>query len=391
MKRFDISLVVAALVLALVGLLTIFSAGGTYYLVRQLVFLPVAVGAAVVAYFVPRRVLYALAEPLYAMTLLALGAVLLVGTGPGSRRWFALGPLYIQPSEIAKLATVIIVAKYVSLKRTIELSFRDLAAPVLLALVPALLVVIEPDLSTSITFAAALTAMLYWQGMRPLHILLLFTPAISFVAGFSLYVWIPFFFLLAVVTLVRSGLKKSLVALGVSAVFGLLSPFVLSMLKEYQRDRIRAFVAPWLDPHGVGWNAIQSQIAIGSGRLLGKGFLQGTQKRLGFLPNQHTDFAFSSAGEELGFVGCVLLLTAFGLLLYRFLHTARYTRDSFGAQLCVGFAAIIGYQTFVNIGMLVGLLPITGIPLPFLSYGGSSLLLNALMVGLVLNVAARQE
>jgi len=391
MRRLDVTLVVAALLLAVLGVLTIYSAGGTYYLVRQLVFLPVAAGAAVAAYLMPRRLLHALAEPLYAVVLLALVAVLLAGTGPGSKRWFVLGPLSIQPSELTKLATVIILAKYISLRRVIGLTPRDLVAPVLLAAIPALLVLVEPDLSTSLTFAAALAAMLYWQGMRPLHLLLLFTPAISFAAGFSLYTWIPFFICLAVLTLVRSGLTKSLAALAVSSIFGLLSPVVLSMLKGYQRDRIRAFVAPWFDPHGVGWNAIQSQIAIGSGRLLGKGFLHGTQKRLGFLPNRHTDFAFSSAAEELGFIGCLVLLGLFILLLYRFLRAARYTRDGFGAQLCIGFAAILGYQAFVNIGMLIGLLPITGIPLPFLSYGGSSLLVNALMVGLVLNVAARPE
>jgi rod shape determining protein RodA len=317
--------------------------------------------------------------------------VLIAGTGPGSKRWFPIGPFYIQPSEIAKLATVIILAKYLSLNRVIALSFRDLVIPVLLTLVPALLVVVEPDLSTGLTFGAALAAMLYWGGLRPLHLLLLFMPVISFAAGFSLYTWIPFFVLLAVITLVRSGLKQSLAALAVSAGFGLLSPVVLSMLKEYQRDRIRAFVAPWFDPHGVGWNAIQSQIAIGSGRLLGKGLLHGTQQRLGFLPNRHTDFAFSSLAEEFGFLGCLVLLGLFAVLLYRFLRTARYTRDSFGAQLCVGFAAFIGYQVFINIGMLLGLLPVTGIPLPFISYGGSSLVLSAIMVGLVLNVSARPE
>jgi len=250
---------------------------------------------------------------------------------------------------------------------------------------------VEPDLSTGLTFGAALAAMLYWSGLRPLHILLLYTPAMSFAAGFSLYTWIPFFVLLAAVTMVRSGIRKSLAALAVSAGFGLLSPVVLSLLKEYQRDRIRAFVAPWFDPHGVGWNAIQSQIAIGSGRLLGRGFLHGTQKRLGFLPNRHTDFAFSSVAEEFGFVGCLVLLGLLALLLYRFMRTARYSRDSFGAALCVGFAAFVGYQVFVNVGMLLGLLPVTGIPLPFISYGGSSLLLNAVMVGLVLNVSSRQE
>ena len=288
-------------------------------------------------------------------------------------------------------AIELLLAKHLSVKRSIGFSFRDLAVPLAIAFVPALLVLVEPDLSTALVFAPLLAAMLYWQGMRPLHILLLFTPAISFAAGFSLYTWIPFFVLLAIILLVRSGVTKTLIGLAVSAGFGLLSPVVLSSLKGYQRSRIMSFLAPWFDPHGISWNAIQSQIAIGSGRLIGKGFLHGSQKRLGFLPNRHTDFVFSSLGEEFGLIGCLVLLGLFLWLLRRMLLAARHSGDSTGPLLCVGFAAIIGYQMFVNIGMLLGILPITGITLPFISYGGSSLLLNFIMVGLVLNVVSRPE
>lgn len=391
MKRFDPGLIAATLLLASFGALAIYSAGGSYFFFRQLIFLPVAIGAAAAAVFIPRRILYGLAEPIFGLAVLMLVAVLVAGTGPGSRRWFVLGPVYIQPSEFAKLATVLLLAKHLSIKRSVGFNFRDLFTPVLIAIVPALLVLVEPDLSTSLIFAALLAAMLYWQGMRPLHILLLFSPALSFAAGFSLYTWIPFFVVLAIILLVRSGVRKTLIGLAVSAAFGLLSPVVLGSLKGYQRARIMSFFAPWFDPHGISWNAIQSQIAIGSGRLIGKGFLQGTQKRLGFLPNRHTDFVFSSLGEEFGFLGCLVLLGLFFWLLRRMLLAARQSGDSTGSLLCVGFAAIIGYQMFVNIGMLLGLLPITGITLPFLSYGGSSLLLNFIMVGLVLNVISRPE
>jgi rod shape determining protein RodA len=379
------------MLLASFGLIAIYSSGGSYYFFRQLVFVPVAVGAAAGACFLPRRFLYGLAEPLYGLALLMLVAVRIAGTGPGSHRWFVLGPAYIQPSEFAKLATALLLAKHLSVKRSIGFNFRDLATPLAIAFVPALLVLVEPDLSTALVFAPLLAAMLYWQGMRPLHILLLFTPALSFAAGFSLYTWIPFFVALAIILLVRSGVRKTLIGLAVSAGFGLLSPVVLSSLKGYQRSRIMSFLAPWFDPHGISWNAIQSQIAIGSGRLIGKGFLHGSQKRLGFLPNRHTDFVFSSLGEEFGLIGCLVLLGLFLWLLRRMLLAARHSGDSTGSLLCVGFAAIIGYQMFVNIGMLLGILPITGITLPFISYGGSSLLLNFIMVGLVLNVVSRPE
>ena len=391
MKRFEPGLMAATLLLTSFGLLAIYSSGGSYYFFRQLIFLPIAAGAGAAAVFVPRRILYGLAEPIYGLAVLMLVAVLVAGTGPGSHRWFIVGPLYVQPSEFAKLATVLLLAKHLSIKRNVGLNFRDLTTPIAVAAVPALLVLVEPDLSTSIIFAALLAAMLYWQGMRPLHILLLFSPALSFAAGFSLYTWIPFFVILGVILLVRQGVWKALAGLGVSAGFGLLSPVVLASLKDYQRARIMSFLAPWFDPHGTSWNAIQSQIAIGSGRLVGKGLLQGTQKRLGFLPNRHTDFVFSALGEEFGLIGCIALLGLFYWLLRRMLLAARNAGDSTGSLLCVGFAAIIGYQMFVNIGMLLGILPITGIALPFLSYGGSSLLLNFLMVGLVLNVVSRPE
>jgi rod shape determining protein RodA len=391
MKRVDFWLPLAGLLLSGAGLVAIYSSGGSYYFFRQLIFLPVAVASGAALVFVRRRVLYGLAEPLYAVALLLLAAVALFGTGPGSNRWFVLGPIYVQPSEFAKLATVLMLAKHLSVKRNPTLSLADTFPPVAIAVLPAALVAVEPDLSTALTFALLLAVMLYWRGMRPVHVLLLFTPALSFAFGLSLYTWIPFFVLLAVLLITRTGFRGALAGLAVSAVFGLLSPIVLSALKEYQRARIISFLAPWLDRHGISWNAIQSQIAVGSGRLLGKGFLQGTQKRLGFLPNRHTDFVFSSIGEEFGLVGCLLLLALFGLLIYRLLAAARRTPDSTGSLLCVGFAAVIAYNMLMNISMLLGLLPVTGIPLPFVSYGGSSLLLCFVMLGLSLNVLTRPE
>lgn len=391
MKRFDFALVAAPLLLSMAGIALIHSAGGSHYVSRQLLFLPVALAAGTAFALVPRRLLYGIAEPAYALVIVSLLVVLVAGTGPGSKRWFALGSFYIQPSEFAKLATIILLGKHLSYLRPLDLNPRRLALPLLIAAIPALLIAAEPDLSTALVFVGVLTTMLVWQGMRPLHLLLLLTPALSFVAGFSIYTWVPFFVLLGALMLWQSDLGRTAAALGVSAVFGLLSPVVMAMLKEYQRARIRSFIAPWLDPHGIGWNAIQSQIAIGSGRLFGKGFLQGTQKKLGFLPNRHTDFVFSSLAEEFGFIGCLLVLGLFALLVARMLGAAARTRDRAASLVCVGLAAAVVYHAFVNIAMLLGLLPITGIPLPFLSYGGSSLVLNFAMVGFAVNVASRPE
>lgn len=389
MKRLDIWMVVLTVLLTAAGMLVIYSAGGTKYLVRQLLFLPIAVGGLLAGWFVPRRVAQGTALWLYVSILLLLVLVLFLGAGSGSRRWFMLGPVSFQPSEFAKLAVILMLARYLDGRRSLELNVRSVAVPVLICLVPAVLIVIEPDLSAALTLGAVLAAMLYWQGLRPLHVLLLFTPLLSFAAGFSIWTWIPFFLFLAVVMLVRTDLLKTVITIAVSSFFALLSPLSLRLLHGYQAERIRSFMAPWLDPHGVGWNAIQSRIAIGSGGLLGKGFLSGTQNRLGFLPNRHTDFVFSCLGEEFGFIGGLVLLGLLALLIRRFLVTARHERDSFASLLCVGCAAVIGYQAFINVGMLLGLLPITGVALPFISYGGSSLVLTYAMVGLVLNVSGR--
>ncbi|MGQ9677717.1 MAG: rod shape-determining protein RodA [bacterium] len=390
-RRFDLPLFALTLVLIAIGLLAIYSAGGSRYLFRQAIFALIGLTGLMIIYFIPRRIIYGLTELLYALTLLLLLGVLFFGTGPGARRWFQIGSFSLQPSEFAKITVTLMLAKYLSYKQELKFDFTSLAGPVLITLIPILFIIIEPDLSTALCFIPPFAGMLYWQGLRPLHILLLFMPFLSFAAGFSLYLWIPFFIILAVVVFIRMRLFRAVTALATSAVFGLLSPFVLSMLKDYQRTRLISFLAPWLDPHGRGWNAIQSQIAIGSGKFWGKGFLHGTQKRLGFLPNRHTDFIFSAIAEETGLIGSLLLLVTLVLLIRRLLLISYNSGDRNAGLITISFAAIIVYQSFVNIGMLLGLLPITGITLPFISYGGSSLLTCCFMIGIAQNIRARPE
>ncbi|OYD14029.1 rod shape-determining protein RodA [candidate division WOR-3 bacterium JGI_Cruoil_03_51_56] len=391
MKRPDLKIIVPTLLLTALGMLIIYSTGGRHYLIRQLLFLPVALAGMFAAYAIPQRVFHDMAGLLYGVILLLLVLVLFFGKGIGSKRWFMLGPVAFQPSEFAKLATVLLLARSLASCRNPLFTWKTLFVPSIICLVPAILVITEPDLSAALVLAVILASMLYWAGFRPLHILLLFTPLISFAAGFSLYTWIPFFVFLGIIMLIRTNLFRTLLALLVGSLFGLLSPISFSLLKVYQRARIKNFLAPWLDPHGVGWNAIQSRIAIGSGRLTGKGFLSGTQTRLGFLPNRHTDFAFSCVGEEFGFIGSILLVGLFALIIHRFLIAARFSRDSFSSLVGIGCAAILSYQVFINIGMLLGLIPITGVPLPFISYGGSSLVLNYIIVGLILNFATKPQ
>ena len=391
MKKLDLPLLLTTFALTGIGLLVIYSTGGRTYLIRQLLFLPIAVSGLTAAYLIPRRILLGLAWPFYGSMLILLLAVTFFGSGAGSHRWFVLGPVALQPSEFAKLATIVALARYLSEQRILSFDFRSLLGPIAITLIPSILILIEPDLSSALLLGVVLAALLYIEGLRPVHILLLYSPLLSFVAGFSLYTWIPFFVILAVIVIRRVRLGRAVAALTVASLSGLLSPLLLSQLQEYQRARIRNFLAPWIDPHGVGWNAIQSRIAIGSGRLFGKGFHCGTQNRLGFLPNRHTDFAFSCIGEEFGLLGSLISLSLHAFLVWKFLQVARRAHDRFCVLLCVGCAATVGYQVFVNVGMLLGLLPITGIALPFISYGGSSLVLNYTMVGLVLNVRSKPE
>ncbi|MFO7676680.1 MAG: FtsW/RodA/SpoVE family cell cycle protein [bacterium] len=391
MRKLEWPLLLTTGLLASIGLLVVYSTGGTHYFFRQLIFVPVAIGALIATFLLPRRVIIGVAWPAYLSSIVLLIAVLVFGRGAGADRWLALGPLRLQPSELAKVSTAILLASHLAERRAPGFSFASLTVPVLICLAPALLILAEPDLSTAVLFAVLLAAMLYQAGLAPLHILLLYIPLVSFAAGFSLYTWLPLFVLVAVVFLRHATLGRTVAVLTITSASGLLSPLVLSRLHEYQRARIRNFLAPWLDPHGVGWNAIQSRIAIGSGRLLGKGFGRGTQNRLGFLPNRHTDFVFSCIGEEFGLAGSIAVIGLFALHVSRVLNTARRSRDRFSALLCTGLATIIGYQVIVNIGMLLGLLPITGIALPFVSYGGSGLVTQFAIVGLVLNVGARPE
>lgn len=385
----DWSLILAIAILTIIGLLTIYSGGGTRFLLRQITWLPLAIIGLMISYFLPQRLLYAMASPLFFISILLLLAVLIFGTGVGTKRWFDFGLIRFQPSELAKITTVLVLARYLTGRKKFGFRFFDLVLPILVALVPTLLVLVEPDLGSGLIFLPILGIMLYWKGLTLLQVFLLFSPLFSFVFGYNLYTWIGYFIVLVIILFLKTNLFQSLLTLTINSLSGLLQPLVWSQLKDYQKARITNFLAPWLDPKGIGWNLIQSQIAIGSGQLLGKGYLSGTQKRLEFLPNRHTDFIFSVIGEEFGFIGCLIVITIFIFILYRLLLTARFARDEFNSLGIIGFASIIGYQVIVNIGMVLGLMPITGIPLPFLSYGGSSLLFNFIMIGLILNFGSR--
>ncbi|MBS4016492.1 MAG: rod shape-determining protein RodA [Candidatus Latescibacteria bacterium] len=383
------TVIIVCLILVAISLIMIYSGAGKTYFIRQLVWFFISSAGLILAYQMPRRVMENFALYFWLFILLLLVAVLFVGTGAGTRRWFNIGFVNFQPSEFAKLAVILLLAQYWA-NRKIAFRFRDLFFPVSAVLIYTGLVFLEPDLGTALIFLPILAIMVYWKGLSLFHTLLLFSPILSFVFGFSLYLWIPFFIFLAIVTYKKSTIVGWVTTLVINILAGLSSPIIWANIKDYQKTRIIGFLSPWLDPKGMNWNLIQSQIAVGSGQIFGKGFLSGTQKKLAFLPNRQTDFVFSTIAEEFGFIGSLIVLALFFFLVYQFLNTARKTNNEFASLVAIGLFTVLAYQVFVNIGMVLGLLPITGIALPFLSYGGSSLLFYFIAVGIILNIRHKQ-
>jgi rod shape determining protein RodA len=324
--------------------------------------------------------------------------VLLKGSGTGfARRWLQIGPIGFQPSEFAKLAVIMALARYLSGRRS-KWSARHLLVPMFMVLIPTVLVIREPDLGTSLVFIAVLFPMLYWSGMRFPNLLLILSPAVNV---FCVIIWavsgeyIPWaafivsFTLLAIFSRLR--LSNVIILILINVIVGVGASYSWDRLRMYQQKRIMTFFNPGLDPEGTGYQIIQSKIAIGSGGALGKGFLKGTQSRLDFLPAQHTDFIFSVLGEELGFIGCLSVIGLFSFIIWRGVRIASTVQSRFSSLMAIGLVSVILFHVFVNVGVTVGIMPVTGIPLPFISYGGSFMVLNMLSMGLLLNISAHRH
>jgi rod shape determining protein RodA len=334
------------------------------------------------------------AIPAYVLTLVLLAATLVIGTGAGTaestRSWIALGPLRFQPSELAKLATVLALARLLANRQEPPSGLRDLFAPGILVGVPLGLVMLQGDLGSGMAFIGLLYAMLYWAGTPPFLLLLVASPVLGLILSFDTRIWsgyIVILFLILYLYRYRLFLYESAVVILVNIAAGAIASPLWTSLKPYQQNRLLVFLDPSVDPRGAGYNLMQSKVAIGSGGLTGKGFLLGTQKRFDFLPEQHTDFIFSVIGEELGFLGAGLALIAFGYILYRLVRMAEEANDPFAGLVLFGIFGVWAVHIFVNIGMTVGLVPITGIPLPFVSYGGTFLLTCWLAVGMAARLA----
>lgn len=332
--------------------------------------------------------------PIYVATVLSLIAVRLVGTSAlGAQSWISIGGFYVQPSEFAKLAAILLLAEVLA-RHPIERPV-DLLRPTAMIALPWLLVFAQPDLGTSLVFAAVLLTMFFWAGMPLAWLVLLLSPLVSAILSGSfawgLLAWIPAMGWLAWRSLPWKRLGTTLV-LAVQSLFAATTPWLWQHgLKPHQRERLTMFLDPSQDPLGGGYHLIQSQIGIGSGGLWGSGLLHGQLTKLRFIPEQHTDFIFSALGEETGFVGSVLVVAAFALLMARLLQIAGRARSDLESLVVVGIGAMLMFQVVVNVFMTIGLGPITGIPLPWLSYGRFAMLVNFLGIGLISSIERRSR
>lgn len=397
-REFDLLLLVAVAAMVLLGVTVIYSAASESDVWQnQAVYGVVALLLAAAMVYVPDKLFFNLAYPLYVCGLLLLVAVLAWGTGEPAR-WLSLGPgsFRLQPSEFAKVATIMALARYLGDCSASRVNtVRSVLVALAITAIPLGLVVKQPDLGTAVSFGAVLLPMLYWAGMRGHHIFFITSPMLSVVFSFE-PLWkdhapvvFAIFIILssAAVQLLLARLWVTLGLLAVNLMAGLISVYLwLDFLLEYQKARILTFLDPERDALGTGWNIIQSKIAIGSGGLTGKGFLQGTQTKYKWLPAAHTDFIFSVIGEELGFAGAVIVLSLFLLVIWRALNIGAMANSRFGSLLAIGLAFMLTFHVFVNVGMTIGVMPVTGLPLPFLSYGGSSLVTNCVALGLLLHM-----
>ena len=396
----DRNLVLASLGLMMFGLATLYSAGqtdvptraaGVWH--RQFVWLGVGIIACGVIYNISLRVLEWLAPALYGFSILLLGLVLVVGTGAGtaesSHSWLSIGGHQIgQPSELAKVATVLMLARFLSSRKEAPRSLKDLIGPALIVGVPFLMVLKQPDLGSALVFVGIFFAMLFWSGVRPRLLFLMATPGISLLLAFNTLTWSAWIIVFVLILIAwRPYVWDWTMFLAANVAMGAIAMPLWTRLAPYQQNRLLTFLNPEVDPRAAGYHAIQSRVAIGSGGWFGTGYTDGPQKRLAFLPEQHTDFVFSVVGEELGFLGVFVALSLFLTLFLILVRVARRAPDPFSSLVVFGIVGLFFTHVFENVGMTVNLMPITGIPLPLFSYGGSFFIICLLCLGVALRVA----
>ncbi len=392
--KFDFGIFIPLLLLYCLGLAAIYSstlnnplAAGNFQ--KQLIWGCGSLIIFFITYSLPTNTFRVIAVPTYLLSLLFLLLVVVVGRKiAGQKSWLNFGPIGFQPAEFAKIGMVFGVSYFLSRKNTDIESFKDILFTLGIGLLPVLLVLLEPDMGTSLVFIGTILVLIYWKGISLFGLFLVLSPGI--VAAASIFGVVYFIVMLVIVALALFLFKKdiffsgSIFAINIGA--GFFADYVFRALSPHQQNRIQSFLNPSADPLGTGYNSIQAKVAIGSGGFLGKGFLNGHQTQLQFIPEQWTDFIYCVIGEEFGFIGSVFTLILFLILFLRIFKIAASTKDEFLSLTLIGILSIYFIHLFINIGMTVGVMPVIGIPLPFVSYGGSSLLVNMFMLGIAANV-----
>jgi len=394
-------LVALALALTGLGTLMVYSAGQTDVPTfveniwrTQLVWATLGITGAYLTTRTSVRFLEWASLPVYLGATFLLLVLVFIGQGAGTaastKSWLAIGGVRLgQPSELAKIAVVLMMARVLSSQRDAAKGLFDLWRPALITGIPWLLIMAQPDLGTGLVFIGIFFAMLFWSGVQWPLLVMAASPGISLVLAFGPGVWGAWFLLfLALLAWKRPSWLESSALVLANVAMGVVAPILWDKLNPYQQRRLLVFLDPSSDPRNSGYHLIQSQVAIGSGGFLGKGFTEGSQKRLAFLPEQQTDFIFSVVGEEFGFLGVAAVLGLFCILLLRTTRIAARSGNPFASLAAFGLTAAFFTHILVNVGMTIGLMPITGIPLPFFSYGGSFMLSCWLAIGILALVSA---
>jgi rod shape determining protein RodA len=386
--RPDLVLILAAAAILVMGLMTVFSASRAVtdegLFGKQVLWTVIGSLFFAAGTWISFRRLEEIAPFFFVTACLLLVATLFFGSGP-AHRWLVLGPLRFQASELAKASLVLMTAWWLSSLRVKPRRMGEML--VFLTVLPAVVMTaVQPDLGTSVSMILVVLCMFIWAGYGPGWIFLIVSPATAAISSTSFGLWLGFTAVLAFVLFRRKATVMGwILIIGGNALVAALTPMAWNVLEPYQQSRLLTFLNPAADPHGAGWNIIQSEVAVGSGGIFGQGYLQGAQKELAFLPARHTDFVFSVWAEETGLLGSLLLLTAFMLLIWRITKAARKSVNPFNSLVASGVAAYLAIHVFVNVGMTLGVMPVTGIPLPMMSYGGTQMMVVMFLLGLAVN------
>lgn len=392
--KFDFVLLLSVSVLFCFGLLAIYSSTINNPLaqenfLKQVIWGVFALILFFITYSLPTNTFKSVAVPGYLFSIVLLIVVLILGKQiSGSKSWLIIGPLGFQPSELAKITSIFALAAFLSRNNSDIESFKDIIAAFTIGLFPMSLILLEPDVGTSLVFVGIILTLVFWKGISLFSLFVMLSPV--FIAVTAIFGLVYFIVGLVAVIVFLTSFKRdlffsaSIFALNLAS--GFFADYIFNILSPHQQKRIQTFLDPMADPLGSGYNIIQSKVAIGSGGITGKGFLQGHQTQLQFIPEQWTDFAFCVIGEEFGFIGSIIILTMFLLLFLRILKISFSTKDEFLSLVSIGVLSVFFIHFLINLGMVVGIFPVIGIPLPFLSYGGSSLVVNMLMLGIVENI-----